>query len=543
MRNMMKLVSIQLAGMLGVNRFLHTRDRGQKARMGLVGLALLLAVGVIVATIVMIGELALPTLRLLGMAKLVPPLMFAVASIACLITSVQTGAGALFDTRDVQILLPMPLQAHTIVCARLLGLYAVDLLVELVVFVPVMAIYARHVAVSAGPYAVACVLGALALPVLPLLLGTAVGTLVQSASARFRHSNIVALVLLAAISLGALAFSFSISFASADSFDIGKLLRLSQTITDMVVRVYPPTRLFVWAVDGSLAAALGLFAVSAGCFALMVLVLGHFYLPLHGLIGSAGAARRGVKAGVWRVRSPFRALLVREGRRMLASPIYALNTTFGQLLMVIFAAALWLMGDQIFALLAVGEFAGIDMRGYISSAAAFILYLFTTMMPTTCVSISLEGAAFTGLRALPVRGRTLFAAKAVFNMLLMLPAVVVSAALLNAALGLTGAAGAACYLLPLSGVLLAPAWGLIANLLLPRFDWKSEAEVVKQSASALVGMLGGLALSIGPMALLFAVGADMAAAALWLSLVYTALGALCWGVLLTWGERRLTAIG
>lgn len=92
-------------------------------------------------------------------------------------------------------------------------------------------------------------------------------------------------------------------------------------------------------------------------------------------------------------------------------------------------------------------------------------------------------------------------------------------------------------------MLLAPAWGLIANLLLPRFDWKSEAEVVKQGASVLAGMFGALALSIGPLALCFAVGANMAAAALWLSLAYTALAALCWGVLLTWGEKRLAQIG
>ena len=544
MRNMAKLLWIQLTGLLGINRFLHTHDRGERTRMALIGLSVAVLIGVAVTAICLMCEAALPVLRTLNMATLMLPLMYASASIICLLTSIQTVASALFDTRDVQILLPMPLRTHTIVCARLLGLYAVNLLVELIVFVPVMVMYARHIPVQAGAYIAAGALGALSLPVLPLLLGAVIGTLVRSASARFRHSNIVALVLLTVASLGVMALSFSISFSNMDSLDVGKLLRISQTITDMVVRLYPPTRLFVWAIEGAWGAALALFVISAGGFALAVWGLGRFYLPLHGLIGAAGGTmRRGVKAGAWRVHSPLDALLAREGRRMIASPIYALNTTIGLLLMVIFAALIRGMGDRIFAILAAGDFAGVDLRGYISAGAAYILYLFTSMMPTTCVSISLEGASFTGLRALPVRARTLFAAKAAFNMLLMLPAVIVSAALLVSALGLTGTEAAACYLLPLSGVVLAPAWGLIANLLLPRLDWKSETEVVKQSASALVGMLGGMALSIGPLVLLVYLDANLATAALWLALVYTALGAVCWSVLLTWGERRMNEIG
>ena len=542
MRNMIKLLNIQLTGMLGINRFLHTRDKGTKARMALIGVTVLIGVGVLAAALFMLCDTVLPVLRTLRMTGLLPPMLYALSSVMCLITSLQTGAGALFDTRDVQILLPMPLRTRTIVCARLMGLYVVDLLVELVAFVPVMVQYARYTNALPGAYIAACVLGALSLPVLPLLLGTALGTLIRSAAARFRHSNIVAIILLCVFSLGAMAFSFSISFSSMDSIDIGKILRITQTVTDAIVRLYPPTLLFVWAVEGSWAAAIGLFALSALCFALTVAVLGHFYLPLHGRIGASGAARRGVKANVWRAHTPSMALLAREGRRMLASPIYAVNTTFGLLLMMVFAGAMWFFGDRLFALIAVGELAGVDVRAYVCAGAAYILFLFTTMMPTTCVSISLEGAAFTTLRAMPVRARTLFAAKAAYNMLLMLPAVLISAALLTGALGLSGVNALSCFLLPLSGVLLAPSWGLIANLLFPRFDWKSETEVVKQGASALVGMLGAFLLSLAPMFLLFYLGADLSTAALWLSLAYTALSGVCWVVLLTWGEKRLERI-
>ena len=180
---MIKLLNIQLTGMLGINRFLHTRDKGTKARMALIGVTVLIGVGVLAAALFMLCDTVLPVLRTLRMTGLLPPMLYALSSVMCLITSLQTGAGALFDTRDVQILLPMPLRTRTIVCARLMGLYVVDLLVELVAFVPVMVQYARYTNALPGAYIAACVLGALSLPVLPLLLGTALGTLIRSADA------------------------------------------------------------------------------------------------------------------------------------------------------------------------------------------------------------------------------------------------------------------------------------------------------------------------------------------------------------------------
>ena len=128
-------------------------------------------------------------------------------------------------------------------------------------------------------------------------------------------------------------------------------------------------------------------------------------------------------------------------------------------------------------------------------------------------------------------------------MLILVPAALLSAVLTALALDMNRAQAAACFLLPLSGAFLAPAWGLIANLLFPRFDWKSEAEVVKQGLSPLVCMLGGMVLSIVPAVLMVRCGVDLGVAALALTPVYTALGAACWVLLLVWGEKRWERIG
>lgn len=541
MCNAGRLVSIQLRGMLGIGRFMHTRDKGQRVRIALVGLGVLLCAGVIAISLYALCEAALPVLRLAGLMDVLPALLFATSSIVCLTTSFFTGAGAVFDTRDVQILLPMPILTRVIVSARLLGLYVIDLLAELVIFVPVMLQYGRFASPAVGAYIFACVLGAFSLPVLPLLVGTALGAALQAISARSRHRNVVSIVLLCAFTLGAMVFSFYLSFGSA-SLDVGMLLRLSQVLTDHIVRLYPPTRLFVDAVHGAWGQAVLLAGLSWALFIAAVCALGRFYMLAHALISASPTARRGVPAREWRVRAPFTALVVREARHMIASPVYAVNTSFGLLLMVVLAGVFCVFGERILSFLEIGELAGVDVRGYAANGAAFVLFLLTTMAPTTCVSISLEGPAFTNLRALPIHARMILAAKAAYNMLLMIPAVLLSAVLTVMAFKLNGMRAISCFLLPLSGTILAPAWGLIANLLFPRFDWKSETEVVKQSLAAGVGVLGSILLCIVPFVVLIRIQIDLSAAAMALSIVYTALGVMCWGILLTWGVRRIRKI-
>ena len=52
--------------------------------------------------------------------------------------------------------------------------------------------------------------------------------------------------------------------------------------------------------------------------------------------------------------------------------------------------------------------------------------------------------------------------------------------------------------LAIIGSLFISAFGLFVNLKFPRFDWKSEMEVVKNSIPTFICMFGGMILGIAP---------------------------------------------
>ena len=51
-------------------------------------------------------------------------------------------------------------------------------------------------------------------------------------------------------------------------------------------------------------------------------------------------------------------------------------------------------------------------------------------------------------------------------------------------------------LIPAIVIVFASVFGITVNLKLPKFDWESETAVVKQSASAMIGGMGGLLVAL-----------------------------------------------
>ena len=113
-------------------------------------------------------------------------------------------------------------------------------------------------------------------------------------------------------------------------------------------------------------------------------------------------------------------------------------------------------------------------------------------MNTTCVSVSLEGKQWWIMSSLPLSTENILSAKIIMNLILVLPFYLVSEVLLILALhpGLPELVWLA--LIPAVSVIFSSVFGLAVNLRFPVFTWESEVSVVKQSASSLVGGLGGV---------------------------------------------------
>ena len=123
---------------------------------------------------------------------------------------------------------------------------------------------------------------------------------------------------------------------------------------------------------------------------------------------------------------------------------------------------------------------------------AAVVCLMQATVNTACVSISLEGRTLWILKEAPVPPRELFGAKALVNVLVSDVPAALSVLLLWFGLGLSAPDALALLALCVCMGLFIPVAGLAVNLWLPRLDCENDTIVVKQSASSMIGIFGGM---------------------------------------------------
>ena len=184
---------------------------------------------------------------------------------------------------------------------------------------------------------------------------------------------------------------------------------------------------------------------------------------------------------------------------------------------------------------------GADLYG----AAAGTVCMMLATVSTSSVSLSLEGRGFWLLKSLPVPLAGVIRAKVWFNVLAGWPLTAACIAALWLALGFAPAQGLALLAVSAALSAFASLGGAAANLLFPRLDAENDTIVCKQSLSAMIGVLGGMALAgagIGLyLALLSALPLELYL--LGCTAVLAALSLLLARWLATAGVRRLAAMG
>jgi ABC-2 type transport system permease protein len=195
------------------------------------------------------------------------------------------------------------------------------------------------------------------------------------------------------------------------------------------------------------------------------------------------------------IHGPFYALYVRELRLFGSSPVYMLNAGIGAVLLIV-AAVSFLLTDMSAIEASVG------MPWFLSRtsfAFPFFPAIFVAMTSSASAGISLEGKTRWIISSLPVKTGRIFAAKIALNLTIMVPAILIAAPFFIRALSLTGMSLAFVFITPLLYAVLTTVLGLAINLRFPKYDWTTEQQAVKQSASIILSMLAGLAVTLVPM--------------------------------------------
>lgn len=528
-------MTVYLLQFAGINEIMHGHDR-TKRRKAIGTLVLFTAVGIMMLGMVFGYFYSMCySLNKLGAPELTLILACASASLVSIFTTVFKVSPTLFAFKDFDLVMSLPIGVRTVVMSRVLKLYGANLFFTAFVMLPAAVAYLVFVPQGISFYLL-FFLTFLFIPLIPIVIASVAGTLISMLSVNFRHKNLVTIAASILLIVGYMSATMNFGRAAGNTTEeLGALLAdIGTAATDAISRVYPPAEWYASGLQGNAWNGLLFIGVSALLFALYIFAVANVFNRLNTKLTGQRASSRGA-AREQKNAAPLMALYKKEIKRYFASPLYVLNTGIGAILLILASAGLMISGAD--ALAVTMEMP--NLPDILGKAAPFVIALFVCMSGTTAPSISIEGNKLWQLKALPLEAGDIFAAKIMVSFTIMTPSILIAGTIFNIVFG-TGFAGALLvYLVPILYMAFIACFGLYMNLLFPKFDWKSEAEVIKQGTPMMISIFGGMAISALPVALLVYLGIDdVTLVTVAIAVVVAAAVLLMWRLLLTDGAKR-----
>ena len=404
---------------------------------------------------------------------------FAFMGLIALLLGVFSGAFTTYSTvyqaKDNDLLLSMPVPVHYVLTARLLSVYLMGLLFTAVVQVPAIIIYALFVAPPVSVI-IASVLQMLCVSVLVLVLSCVLGWVVAKISSRLKNKNIVKVL----ASLLFLVGYYVIYFRAMSNFQA--ILAQAAQWGQEVSTASPLHVLGAASVNYE---ALGVLAtITAAALVLTWRVMARSFLTL--AVGSHATARnKAAKVQEAKERSVFSALLGKEFARFASNANYMLNCGLATLLLPAVGILVVLKQEAILELINSVPFLHSDAI-VVLLAAGIVMVM--SMNDLCSASISLEGKNIWIPQSMPVDMWQVLRAKMSVQVIITLPAALLCTVL--CAIALEFEVGQAVLFVVLAAVncVLFAMVDLALNLKMPNLNWTNELYPIKQSGCVAIAL-------------------------------------------------------
>lgn len=505
-------------------------------------LAIALLVLIIIGGAPMVGTLTLTYVGLYkmgasyGQGELVLLFAFLAGMAAMLFFGLFQLISAFYYSKDSSLLVPMPIPARTILIAKFIGVMSLEYLTLLVIVGPALVIYGG----LAGPgllYWPKALLIFLLLPVLPLVVASLLVFVLMRVTNLRRSRDLLRLVGGALGLLLALTVSRFVNGGVKDPDAMVKALAGEGGLIQLIGGRVPPV---IWATKalgatftaGTQAINLLLFVLAVAVGVGLLAWAGEL-LFWGGLIGSGDGKRRDAKAGQAALqrsgteRSALRALITREAKLLIRTPVFVLNSVV-PLLILPFA-----IGPAIGELKnALGGGTALSNPALVASLAVAFLCFLNNAGNIAATAVSREGPYIWVSQTSPVPPRTHALAKLLFaNLFAVLPILLIVGVGLYAGLLSIGSV-IGFVVVGLLAVSALNAAALTIDLIRPLLKWEDPQRAIKQNLnglfSLLIGLLGAAVTGGGGYALSMAApGLALPLLALLFAVLAAALTSLC----------------
>lgn len=442
------------------------------------------------------AEMLCAPLVTMGMGWLYFAIMGMLAIAFGVFGSVFNTFSTMYQAKDNDLLLSMPIPPSKILFVRLLGVYIMGLFYEALIIIPAIIVYIIETVPGVISILFSIIL-IFVISVLILVLSCILGWLVALISARVKNKSIITVIL-------SLAFLAAYYYFYAQAYSmLQSILENSRQVGETVKRALYPIYHMGKAAEGNVLSMIIFTAMVVAAFALVYLVLSHSFIKI--TTSNHGAVKKIYKEKGYKKGSVKSALLYKETKRFLGSPTYMLNCGLGTVMLLVIAGAVVVKATWVSEMIEQLELMMPGTKELIPLTVCAAIGIAVSMNDITAPSISLEGKTLWILQSMPISAWKVFQAKLKFHMIVTVIPALISVACIEYVVGFDILPGILILVFALLFILLTASMGLAVNLKMPNLNWTNETVAVKQSLGVLIVLFGGWAIVLGLTGLYFVV--------------------------------------
>lgn len=448
-----------------------------------------------------------------------PALASLVCFILCFVGTVFSTQSMIYNSKDNELLISMPIPPKTILLSRIFTLAVLNYFFALLIFLPLLLAWAMTRGV--GFSLISIIFLFVLVPMLSMTLTLFIGWIIALITSKLKNKNIVTVIL----SVIAMGLYLVLCFNLGD---------LTETVAEnpTIITEFISSKLGLFMIFGKtvssfdIVAFLITLAVCVIPFAAACALLSRSFYKI-------ATAKRTAKKAVYvkkemKTASVGVALFKKEVARLFSSAAYVMNGFMGGIFAIICAVMVAINAESLRSAVSeiVSEIFGGNTGAFLSLAVIALTVLINSMNVPSASSISLEGKTLWILKSMPLKAREVLTAKLFAAAVTTAVPSVIFVTVCVIFLQISPLFALISYLAALAASIFNSGFGLIINMLMPRFDWVSETVCIKQSGSVGVSMIVTMFLSLIACGIsifaAFLVGAAAAAAILTLLTVIAA---------------------
>lgn len=458
----------------------------KKSKFNKVVLPVLLMI-IIMMTICGYAEMLMTGLKTTNTEYVLLSMFVMVTSIITLLEGIYKSGNLLFNCKDDDLLLSLPIKKSTVLLLRVLKFYLFELLYNSLFLIPGIFVYAIEMKPDITFYIVSFI-GILLFPVIPILLSSVFGTIITFISSKFKGKNIAQILITTSFLLLTIYFSLKLE---------NLILNITQnagTINSIITKFYYPANAYINLVlNFSVVKLLEFVIIHLIIFFLTIMLIGKIYFNVS---SNAKVVKSKVTSKKYKIQyaTPTNSLIKKELNRFISSPVFVTNAGFGLVIYIIICIFVCIKFDSVVnSVLNSSTSITIDFING-SLPVIFLAFLCFTCFMTSITSsmISLEGKMLNFIKCLPLAPKKIIRSKIYTAILIMLPFILIG----DLIVFIRFRFDFICMILILIASILLPfiseTMGILINLKYPRMDAKNDTEIVKQSMSSSISVLAGM---------------------------------------------------